>query len=68
MTGAGAATLLLPQRAEATPQVPVSLQAELISKAAKYDRNLESRVDGRLRLMTLHDGSSTDSEAVALLF
>jgi hypothetical protein len=44
------------------------LQAELVSKAAKYDRRLASKVSGTLKLLSVYDGDSSDSAAVALLF
>ena len=49
-------------------QVPVPLQAELVSKAAAYDRKLASKVHGQLRLLSVYDGEDADSAAVAILF
>ncbi len=42
-------------------EVPVGTQVELLAKILSYDRNLESRVDGALRVMVLERVGSTST-------
>ena len=67
-TAVGVGVALAGREAFAYHQVPVPLQAELVSKAAAYDRRLASKVNGKLRLLSVYDGEDADSAAVAILF
>ena len=68
LASASAGVAMAPRSSWAATQVPIPLQAELVSKAAKYDRRLPSRVDGELRLLSVYAKDDPDSEAVAILF
>ncbi len=48
--------------------VPANLQADLVAKAAKYDRNLRRRAGSKLVLLVVRRARSADSESVARIF
>lgn len=45
--------------------VPVELQAELLAKVVRYDRNFARRAAGRARVFIVYAASSSESERVA---
>jgi hypothetical protein len=44
-------------------RVPIALQAELLSKVARYDQNLSARASERLRILILHRADDPQSVA-----
>ncbi len=64
-----AATLGWSRRALAAgAPVPANLQADLVAKAAKYDRNLRRRAGSSVELLVVRRARSADSESVARIF
>lgn len=47
--------------------VPVPLQAKLLAKVAKYDRNMPKRASGSLKVAVLDNGSGSSASAAAKL-
>jgi hypothetical protein len=63
---AGSAALAFGRRVSAEEvAVPVSRQAELLSRVAAYDRNLPARAQGTVRVLILTNPDDADSRAVA---
>jgi hypothetical protein len=63
-----AASLLWRGRAEAIePEVPIRLQVSLLDRVLPYDRNLATRVHGRLSVVVVVDALNADSVRIGAL-
>lgn len=66
-TGAALGAVWLTQAEAATPELPVSRQAKLISKLASYDRNFKARAGDVARILVVYKEGDVDSERTAQL-
>jgi hypothetical protein len=58
VTGVLALLLALSLTAETEPAVPLELQAELLSRVLKYDRQLPARAGERVKVLIVHDDTA----------